>query len=294
MWSPWCCWLTALSIGSLVASLPPAIAAPLLLQQCNLSSFPTGAKRDRYVSPPPFVQTWKFQWGTKRYVDQGRVAVWNFVKNPIGNPRWASGLTLAWNKAGIVIPAMRPLPEGAVYCNAYPVDQRPRLDTDAVIAIGLSLHEEKAAVFAARSRTKPRRPIAHFLRAISTLLTTYEDETGAVHTVTVTLASSQEGSSGKLIVKFSPWDLRIGISVLPELITAESQALIRAQARSQGYKVELASLAKVGGYEAALQLSPFSKLFPTHQLLFLTGAKKTATAKFEITYRSLVPGITDD
>lgn len=284
MRAPWC-WQMALLLSTLIGS-PPAIAAPLPTDQCNLSSFPTGAKRDRYVSPPPFVQTWKFQWGTKRYLDQGRNEVWNFVKNPTDNPRWTSGLTVAWNEAGITIPAINPLAEGGVFCNAYPVDQRPRLDTEAAIAIGLSSHKERAAVFTVRSPTTPLTSIAHILRAISTLSTTYRDEAGAVHTATITLTSSQEGSSGKVIVKFTPWDLKIGISVLPELITARSKALIMAQARSQGNKVELASLAKVGGYDAASELSPFSKLFPTQQLLFLTGAKKTASAKLEITYRS--------
>ncbi len=229
---------------------------------CDLSAFDRGTPTAfRAGVDNVFAQ---FDWASD--ADQwndGRIRIWHYIKN-----NGTRSLGVNWQKAGIRVPLLRPLPAGGIYCKLSFVDRvAERPDRDAPIIYGTNEQREEAVVFV--SDEPPKTSVG------SRIDTTYQDENGATVPIQIGVSSGATKDGVFLMVDSNSHEFEVGFTKLAGAFSPAELAKTVAMGQKAvvttfGAYTKQIPAKTLGDVLSASELASFEK----EDLLLLSGPGK--------------------
>jgi hypothetical protein len=184
-----------------------------------------------------------FQWSSDVDTLYDRTWIWHYILN-----RNDRSLGAIWEKAGIRIPLLNPLPSGKAFCNRFLADSvLPKPDTDAPIIYGTNQQQQPAAIFVAEKPPK--------LGQTSSRITTSYIRDGKSVDVDVVLATFQSPSGFFIDIEHSPGFV-VGVSGISQALSSEQFATLAGSAEKQNGFVARATFAQFTKSGTAQSLAP--------------------------------------
>ena len=222
----------------------------------------------------------RFEWGTDARMDNNELW-WSL--NVIKNDPQSVPLAVNWDKGGIFISLLTPLPKGEPHCNNMFLEQGrnniPVLDPDAPIVYSSNRRHDAAVYIGSEphqaSSTAPdERPKF----ATTSISTSFQDNRLGLRHVTIEVSSNGPSSDDPKryeLFLYKPNDLIVGISEFPNALDTDQLDTLRRAMKGQGFSVEQASLVKFSGAEQVKQLFWSTEAsIPPGELLFVSNGSK--------------------